>query len=604
MKADDRFLKEWYGKIERGEIKLPRFQRFGAWDRSRISSLVETVIQDLPLGSTLVLEVGDREKFVSRYLETAPHSESRVLEQLLDGQQRLTAFWRVLHNNYERETYFIYVKAFDKTTTGSRDDMTVFLQARYPSKTGDRRPAWCDRPADCLHRGLIPTALLKPVVMQREIDEWVEEATKGLLPTDDVAKLREFFNYQKAVSDKIRDLRDIVAGYNLPYLSLPADTDKKVALKVFINMNTNSKPLDTYDIIVAEVEGAMGASLHDLLDAMESEDPNISQYEEPSNLILWTSALLQNARPDDTGAWDMDKRKMVENWDAMKRGLSRMALFLKNEGIPDGQRLPTNAILAVIAALYSVIPEAGDERGMDELLLKKYVWHSFFTDRYENSASTAAHADFVALRKAIAGKATPDLIANVPIFRDHSFVEPAELLAAPWPKRMTIPGRAILAVACRLGALDFATGEPLTDDNIHERQYHHLYPDALLAEVDIDSYLALNCALIKDKTNYSIGRKDPVEYMRDRYEWTSEEVVRERLESHLIPVPELANGGYEGLSDEEKKDKLSRDFVGFLRRRAELVIKAARLLAEGRQLSATDLFRSPSGRAPGTTEDS
>jgi hypothetical protein len=34
---------------------------------------------------------------------------TKVLEHLLDGQQRLTALWRVLHNNYEDETYFVYV---------------------------------------------------------------------------------------------------------------------------------------------------------------------------------------------------------------------------------------------------------------------------------------------------------------------------------------------------------------------------------------------------------------------------------------------------------------------------------------------------------------
>ena len=49
-----------------------------------------------------------------------------------------------------------------------------------------------------------------------------------------------------------------MANYNLPYLSLPSQTDKSVALNVFVNMNTNSKPLSTYDIIVAEVENVMG----------------------------------------------------------------------------------------------------------------------------------------------------------------------------------------------------------------------------------------------------------------------------------------------------------------------------------------------------------
>ena len=151
----------------------------------------------------------------------------------------------------------------------------------------------------------------------------------------------------------------------------------------------------------------------------------------------------------------MDKQIMLEKWDVMVRGLSHMANFLKSEGIYDRQRLPTNAVLAVIAALYGEIPESGDRLGQDELLLKKYLWHSFFTDRYENSAATHAYSDFVALRKVVRGESREDGvkfgIEDVPIFKEHQLVETEELLTAEWPKRATIRGRAILAVASVLG---------------------------------------------------------------------------------------------------------------------------------------------------------
>jgi hypothetical protein len=358
-------------------------------------------------------------------------------------------------------------------------------------------------------------------------------------------------------------------------------------------MNTNSKPLSTYDIIVAEVEEVMGQSLHDLLDEMDEQDPNIGRYEELPNMILTTSALLQNQLPNQRGAWEMDKQTIVQNWDAMKRGLSRMAEFLKGEGIYDHRRLPTNAVLAVIAALYRDIPESGDKRGQAELLLKRYLWYSFFTDRYENSAASRAFADFLVLRKIITDArkedGNPFALENVPVFSEYALVDVEELLTAEWPKRATIRGRAILAVACRLGALDFSTGERLDVVNIDQRHYHHVYPDALLKEADIDGFTALNCALISDKTNISIGRKEPLDYMKDRYQWSSEAIVRERLQSHMISVAELANGGYEGLSDDAKRAKLQKDFDAFLRKRAELIMKAVLLLVEGRQLSVGEI---------------
>ncbi len=596
MEARNRKLSDWYGRIKSGEMKLPRFQRFEAWDRQRISSLLEMVIRDLPLGITLILEVGDKEKFVSRFLETAPEHDGRVYEHLLDGQQRLTALWRAFHNNYEGETYYVYLKELDNyDKDADREDMTVYWRSRYAKKNGERYPLWCDDPASCLRRGMIPTHLLRPEDMQGQIDKWIDDATSELEPKEDIQELKAFLEMKKRVSDRIRDLRATVANYNLPYLSLPSHTDKTVALDVFINMNTNSKPLSTYDIIVAEVESVMGKSLHDLEAALGQRHPEVGRYSALSDLILTTSALLQGQMPNQRGAWDMDKRVMVDMWPTMERGLKRMADFLRSEGVFDEQRLPTNAVLAPIAALYATdIPESGDKRGRDELLLKKYLWHAFFTDRYENAASTHAFSDFNAIKRVIRQEKKEDgslsTSADIPIFAENSVAEVEELMTVEWPKRASIRGRGILAVSCRLGALDFATGERMGTDNIDGRHYHHIYPDALLKEAKIESYLALNCALISDTTNISIGRKDPLQYLKDRYKWTSETIVRERLESHLIPIRELANGGYEGMSEQGKVEKVRKDFDAFLRRRAQLIHKAMLCLADGRQLSPLEIY--------------
>ena len=595
VNARDRKLEDWYHEVSAGTIKLPRFQRHEAWDRNRISSLMQTVISNLPLGITLVLNVGDEEQFISRYLATAPETNAQVREHLLDGQQRLTAMWRVLNNNYERETFYVYLEEFDDYEGDEeRDDKTIYCRNRWRTKDGERRPLWCDQPAGCFKRGLFPANLLRPGDIQPEIDAWIKTAIASLMPDSATPEqMALYYETRQKISDRIKDFRSVVANYNLPYLALPAATDKSVALDVFINMNTNSKPLSQYDIIVAEVESVMGSSLHDLEDTLAQQHPEIQDFADLSDLILTTSALLQGHLPNQKGAWAMDKRKMVDNWPRLTRSIALMAAFMKAEGIFDSSRLPTNAVLAPIAALYDAIPDSGDKRGKDELLLKRYLWHSFFSDRYENAAATHAFSDFQMLRRVIKGEVrengSPYTVDDVPVF-EHSLATADEVVQAEWPKRATIRGRAVLAVMCRLGANDFATGQQLNANNIKSRHYHHVYPDALLQEAEIESYLAVNCALISDKTNLSIGRKDPVVYLKGHYQWVSEAVVSDRLQSHLIPVPELANGGYENLSDEEKNAKLADDFRAFTNRRAALVVAALSKLIEGRAVSASELF--------------
>ncbi|MGX2953424.1 GmrSD restriction endonuclease domain-containing protein [Shewanella sp. JL219SE-S6] len=94
IKAQDRSLGDWYNAIENGRVKLPRFQRYEAWDKRRIQSLFDTALNNLPIGVALILQVeGSTEPFVSRYISHAePKHPEPVTQHLLDGQQRLTAF--------------------------------------------------------------------------------------------------------------------------------------------------------------------------------------------------------------------------------------------------------------------------------------------------------------------------------------------------------------------------------------------------------------------------------------------------------------------------------------------------------------------------------
>lgn len=599
IKAIDRTLSEWFVKIQTAELRLPRFQRFEAWDRRRITSLLSVAVNNLPLGITLILNVDEEVKFVDRYLETAPEIDKKITEHLLDGQQRLTAFWRMMHNNYDWETFFVYFPEFNQFPDSIQsEEIMGYCQTRWMKK-GQKYPLWADTPRECYRRGLIPSSIFRPVDIQSEIDQWIEQAIENLMPVptdpDFAARIQDYFKTKDQLKSKIMEIREIIKHYNLPYLALPSTTPKETALNVFINMNTNSKPLSLFDIIVAEVEGKKGESLHDLQSDLDARHPNIKAYANLSDLILSASSLMQDKLPSQRGIIEMDKGVMVDNWEKLERGLSQMAAFLESQGIYDGQRLPTNAVLAVLAALYSFIPEAGDARGQAELLLRKYLWKSFFSDRYENSTASRAFADYRVLRNILIDvpkdDGSPYTEDDAPVFSDeYPIISPEGLKTVRWPKGENVRGRAILAVASYLGAYDFADGQKVSRHHLQSREYHHIFPDALLKEADVESYRALNCALITNVTNRTIGRKDPLTYLKERYAWTSEEIVNQRLHSHLIPVRQLANGGYEGLVDGQKTEKIKKDFDQFLSKRAELIYWAACQLAVGNTIAYSDVF--------------
>ncbi len=586
MHAHDRFLPEWFGRIKARQITLPRFQRMLAWGNNEISGLLTTVLRGLPSGATLLLEVGDEEKFKSRTMVDAPEDGAKVTEQLLDGQQRLTALWRSFHDKYPDRTYLV---GFEDDPHDPTNQLPfVFGQARW-TKNGKRYPMWVDSARECWQRRMIPVRLLCPEDMPDK-DQWIEAA----IPSDAADKFAAF----KEISSIISDLRTKVREFNLPYLSLAPSTPKDVALDVFIKMNTSSVKLSTYDIIVALVEEETGKSLHDHVDAVQQAVPRAGDYADLPGLVLDVVALRQDRTPSQAGYQRIDFTRMMSRWEGTIDGIKGAVRFLEEESIFDGQRLPSYTAVPIVAALWEHLPTHPDKLGNARHILRKYLWRAFLVSRYEQSSTTNALQDFRALRNLLQEKGTE---ADIPIFDEDSYPLPTKetIIFAEWPKRKTILGRGLLALQLKCGAEDLADGARATVATItskeHPREYHHLFPDSTLSDAEIPDeqiYRTLNCALITWRTNRTISNKDPIAYLKERADNAAlgEEELRRRLRTHLIPYEKLAVGNYQDVAEAERNVRIKADYEAFLAARAELFEQAARFAAEGRALDLGVLF--------------
>ena len=582
MHAHDRFLPEWFNRIRSRQITLPRFQRFMAWGHGEVSGLLTTVLRGLPSGATLILEVGDEEKFKSRTMVDAPESGEKVTEQLLDGQQRLTALWRSLHGKYPDRSYLIGFE--DDPGDGSTKLPYVYGQARW-SKNGSRYPMWVDDPKECWNRGFIPIPLLRPDDILPEIRQWIATSVGN-----DHDKKDKLF-------DEIIALRDKVKAFNLPYLALPAKTPKEVALDVFIKMNTSSVHLSTYDIVVALVEEETGKSLHEHVDALNMAVPRAAEYADLPSLVLDVVALRQDRIPSQAGYRGIDYTRMLNEWDSVVKSIKGMVSFLEDESIFDAQRLPSYTAIPILAAMWEHLPTQPDKLGNARLLLRKYLWRAFLTSRYEQSSTSNALQDYRGLRKVLCDGAAEDV---VPILNQESYPLPSKemVLQADWPKRKSILGRGLLSLQLKCGAEDLADGARATVATItskeHPREYHHLFPAATLDDAGIPDeqvFRALNCALVTWRTNRTISDKDPITYLKERADNCAlgEEEMKRRLRTHLIPYARLAVG-YDGIPDDERRGRVKNDYDAFLSARAEVLAKAAHRVCEGKALELSELL--------------
>ena len=194
--SSDRNLPDWLTRVRTGQTKLPRFQRWEAWGHGNVTALFNTILQDLPAGSVLILQVGDKEPFPSRLIEGVKVGAEKVTEHLLDGQQRLTALWRGLNNNYDERTYFLHLSKDEET------GMPYFIDSvpRRRRKSDDLRvPLWADDPASQWQRRMIPLDVLAPTPESNSAYmKWASEAI------EDVHEQLEILNIAYEVRGNLR----------------------------------------------------------------------------------------------------------------------------------------------------------------------------------------------------------------------------------------------------------------------------------------------------------------------------------------------------------------------------------------------------------------
>ena len=555
MEARNKKIEDWFALVKQGQVVLPRFQRHEAWGQSQIVGLLENVLRDppLPIGALLTLEVGDKELFHSRPIVGAPAPQSKPSMHLLDGQQRMTALWRGLTGDYPDLALFVSLDPAKQGEADAEDDIEPGVDAplieavkRWDRK-GVMQPVWASSPVEALERGLIPVTVLRPGADgEALLEAWETALGESKLLTSKIIK-------------RVAALRQRVAKYEVPFLSLNASTGRDTALKVFIKMNTSASPLKDFDIVVAQLESATGDSLHDMVEELVGSVPAARDYGRIEDTILSVAALLMGKPPLKKTYLETEFGNQFPSvWKRLQHGFKHGLAFLRSEAIYNEQCLPSDVAVYLICALWADVPEhAFDSGGNARTLIRKALWRACYTNRYGKTSATRAYADYRVLRDMIAG----NVAQHCELFDETFYPLPPkeELLIAGWPGRKDRLPRAILATGLRRGGLDFADGASINQDNFHSREYHHLYPVGILGGDRADERVnrALNCALITWTTNRKVGALTPSTYINARAEAASlgEGVVRQRLESQLIP--------YEAL--------IADDYDAFLAKRAERI---------------------------------
>lgn len=574
MNADHKSIKDWMNDVGRGVVRLPSFQRDETWNHSLVSSFIEAVLQQRPLGVFLVLRVDpDNQPFLTRPVADSVNNGEKCREHLLDGQQRLMALWRAFKNTYDG--YAFYAKFEEKENSYEFDRVVGVTK-------GKSNLRWIGNPGAEFSRQYIPIPILEPGEEgSNRATNWKSEATE----------------VDRNLNTLVDTLRSTIGETLLPYLPMPVDTPPDEAIETFIKANTSSVRLNAFEIAVAQFEYEHSSqrdsfvSLRNFVDEVRHKLPELVRLEGEDSIgdLILRAACVKQSRKPTHGNYKKIIPNLDQDWSSIFQGMKWATRVLRDENIWDSRILPSTVPIRVLSALYPFVPKKGDEHSQAMRLVRSYLWRSFATNWYARQANDRLLGDFKALRDALMhetytiaerSRARPETVF------DTALPDEAALLVEGWPKSRGTLKRAILAVSTIKGALDMESARKISDQNIGKREYHHVFPDNLLkshAEKETPN-LALNCMLLEAPTNNNWRDEWPGDYLMERVKHSgikgnrAKKAIEKRLASHCIP-----SGVIMGAQKEAGID-LASTYREFLQARAEMILSAFRTLCEGEEL--------------------
>lgn len=221
-KPDSRKYQDLISDIEKGVIKIPKFQREFVWPIEKTAALLDSIVKGYPIGTFILWKTNKRMADVKEVgsISLPPTPDDRQIEYVLDGQQRMTSLFaayrgaKIPRSGSKKITDFaeIYVN-LDPTLP---DDAQIVVH-ELPENAGKCVP-------------------LKDVLaLNRDVEKRLV-AELGLSDDD------------LDVADKFKQA---FATYDFSLVTLTRE-DIDSAIEVFTRINTGGSVLTLFEIMVAK----------------------------------------------------------------------------------------------------------------------------------------------------------------------------------------------------------------------------------------------------------------------------------------------------------------------------------------------------------------
>lgn len=462
--------------IEKGNIKIPQFQRDFVWSKEKSAKLLDSIVKGYPIGTFIFWKTKDELRALRNLggLDLPKTPKGDYIHYVLDGQQRLTSLFASLKGlTIQREDHEDDYSEFYLDLDAAEDE-TIVLTSK----------------SDTSNHTIIK----------------LHDLLDG-----SIAMLAKF---KKHHQHRIQAYRDGIRAYQFSIV-LIKEAPIDIATEIFTRLNVSGKPLSVFEVMVAKTfDSKMDFDLAEKYDLLKGEMETVDYGTIPESVVLQTISIILVKECRKKDILKLQRKAVIGAWlpaaDAIKEAID---YFRNTYRIPVSRLLPYPNLIVPFA--YYFHKAKSKPTGEKATLMEDFFWRAALGGRYSQGVEGRLAQDVKRIDVILAGKRPK---YDWPVDTSAEFIENNGWFSV---------GRAyIKALLCIMA---YQEPRSFIDNSIvrisndwlkqaNSKNYHHFFPKAFLKTRDENEFYInhiANITIVDDWLNKrAIMAQPPSKYMK------------------------------------------------------------------------------------------
>ncbi len=526
-KPDSKKYTDLISEIQKGQIKIPKFQRDFVWSIDKTAKLLDSILKGYPIGTFILWETNERLNDIKNIgnLELPPVPDDIKVQYVLDGQQRITSL------------YAAYLGAK--------------IQKEGEKKVTNYAEIYVDLEGDINDNDEQLIVSEKPEISFITLNEILNF-------NDNLLEIKE--KYTDEQFKQIHQYSQTFSTYDFSTIVLRKE-DIDSAIEVFTRINTGGQTLTLFEIMSAKTyDEEQNFDMQDRFQKLLKE-LEVSKYNTISSSVILNIlglVLSKNKECKRKIILQLDKQQIINVWDEVLSALKESIDYFRSVyRIPVSTLLPYDSLLVPFSYFFYYQKEK--PKGNQIKYLEEFFWRMSLSFRYSSSSESKLAQDIKRIDLILKGE-RPNY-DEVKVFLSS----PEDLIETNFSAGNSYC-KAVLCLLAYYEPKDFQDNGKVILDNswlkmANSKNYHHFFPKSFLKKKGIGNANSLvNITLVgADLNKRKIRAKAPSIYMQDFIDENEE--LSNSIKSHLI-------------ENIEEYGIFSDDYSVFLEKRAKAIFTA------------------------------